>query len=181
MQRWIRTPGQALVEFTLAATLIFFLIAAAVDLGLIFFTLQGLRTAAQEGATFGSYPEVITDGGGDVIDVRLNEAEIVNRVRHAAGDDSRGFANLLDLNNDGIDDAGQSGVLDAYITIENGRGTGLSSPCTPAQMMSAAADCHIRVTVRYDYQLVFPLSPSFANSFPISASYTLQIRSTYSG
>ena len=42
--------GQALVEFALAATLIFFLLAAAVDLGLIFFTIQGLHNAAQDGA-----------------------------------------------------------------------------------------------------------------------------------
>lgn len=38
-----RTRGQALVEFTLAATLIFTLLSAAVDLGLIFFTMQTLR------------------------------------------------------------------------------------------------------------------------------------------
>ena len=46
--------GQALVEFALAATLIFFLLAAAVDLGLIFFSLQGIHNAAQEGAAYGS-------------------------------------------------------------------------------------------------------------------------------
>ena len=36
--------GQALVEFALAATLIFFLLAAAVDLGLIFFSLRAYTT-----------------------------------------------------------------------------------------------------------------------------------------
>ncbi|MGB9633580.1 MAG: TadE/TadG family type IV pilus assembly protein, partial [Chloroflexaceae bacterium] len=42
-RRQPRARGQALVELVLASTLLFFLLAAAVDLGLIFFTLQGLR------------------------------------------------------------------------------------------------------------------------------------------
>jgi Flp pilus assembly protein TadG len=34
-------PGQALVEFVIASTLILLLLAAAVDIGLLFFNMQG--------------------------------------------------------------------------------------------------------------------------------------------
>jgi hypothetical protein len=46
--------AQALVEFALASTLILLLLAAAVDLGLVFINLQGITNAAQEGAQYGS-------------------------------------------------------------------------------------------------------------------------------
>jgi Flp pilus assembly protein TadG len=49
-----RTRAQAIVEFALAAILIFFLLSAAVDLGLIFFRHQGLYNASLEGAQYGS-------------------------------------------------------------------------------------------------------------------------------
>jgi hypothetical protein len=49
-----RATGQALVEFALAGVIIFLLFSAAVDLGMIFYTLQGLNNAAQEGAFYGS-------------------------------------------------------------------------------------------------------------------------------
>src|SRR5437763_3355731 len=88
--------GQALVEFALAATLIFFLLAAAVDLGLMFFVIQGLHNAAQEGGTYGS--RWLT-GLGYTVRV-LNENEIRDRVRHESGSSGGiGFVNLLDLNN----------------------------------------------------------------------------------
>jgi hypothetical protein len=54
MVKRIRAVGQALVEFALAATLIFLLLAATIDLGMILFILQGLHSAAQEGALYGS-------------------------------------------------------------------------------------------------------------------------------
>lgn len=53
-RRLRRESGQALVELALAATLIFLLFSATVDLGMIFYTLQGLNNAAQEGAFYGS-------------------------------------------------------------------------------------------------------------------------------
>ncbi|NTW03714.1 MAG: pilus assembly protein, partial [Oscillochloris sp.] len=115
-----RTRGQALVEFTLAATLIFTLLSAAVDLGLIFFTMQTLRTAAQEGATFGSYPVVkLKSDGVSVQAVQLNELGIIDRIRLSSGANPTGFAKMTDLNNDGHDDSAQSSVFDEYITIEN--------------------------------------------------------------
>ncbi|NJN67823.1 MAG: pilus assembly protein, partial [Chloroflexaceae bacterium] len=65
----IRSAGQALVEFTFAAVLIFFLLAAAIDLGMIFFTMQSLHSAAQEGALFGSmmFYDDVNDEDGDGI------------------------------------------------------------------------------------------------------------------
>src|SRR5215212_5060446 len=109
--------GQALVEFALAATLIFFLLAAAVDLGLMFFAIQGLHNAAQEGGTYGS--RWLTGLGYGVR--TLNQNEIRDRVRHESGSSGGiGFVNLLDLNNNGVPDikpdsnianCGQSGVV----------------------------------------------------------------------
>src|SRR5215211_5430172 len=101
MQRFKRTQGQALVEFALAATLIFFLLAAAVDLGLIFFSLQGMHNAAQEGAAYGSRWLI----GSNPRALDLNS--IRDRVRHESGSQGGiGLVNLLDLNNDGIRDVG---------------------------------------------------------------------------
>ncbi len=54
MLKRIRTTGQAIIEFAFAALLLSLLLAAAVDLGLIFFTLQGLHNATTEGAQYGS-------------------------------------------------------------------------------------------------------------------------------
>ena len=102
MPKQNKSRGQALVEFALAATLIFFLLAAAVDLGFMFFAVQGLHNAAQEGGTYGSrwlISNPVT--GARVLDV----SSIRNNVRYESG--SRGgigFVNLLDLNNDGTQD-----------------------------------------------------------------------------
>lgn len=116
LRRRRRAPAQAMVEFALASTLIFFLLSAAVDLGLIYFTFQTVRVAAQEGATFGSYPvPVYSSGGSDVYNpaspsgtfarVDLNYPEIINRVYSSGGTGApSGFANMRDLNTNGDDD-----------------------------------------------------------------------------
>ena len=105
MPQHLRAKGQALVEFALTATLLFFLLAATVDLGLIFFTLQGLHNAAQEGGTYGSRWLQTVNGVG-----QLDYYAIRDHVRHEAGDQGIGFANLLDLNNNGIDDFTEDGA-----------------------------------------------------------------------
>lgn len=117
MRRYVRAKAQALVEFALAATLIFMLISAAVDLGLMYLALQGIRTAAQEGATFGSHARVINN------EVTINVNEVRNRVRESAGDSPVGFANLLDLDNDQALDVTGGRIGDggeAYDTVDNG-------------------------------------------------------------
>jgi hypothetical protein len=193
-RRTPRTRGQALVEFTLASTLIFVLLSATVDIGLMFFSLQALRTAAQEGATFGSYPRVITQGGR-VTRVDYNYQEIYNRVRDSAGTPvSRGVVNFFDLNNNDVPDTAEGGRIfsasnpanpSGYVIIENLRGApgnfnGSCATNTPGSgLMAGAPNCYIRVTVRYDYDVFFPLMPAFGNRVPLRASFTMKARSAY--
>jgi hypothetical protein len=196
--------GQALVEFALAATLIFFLLAAVVDLGLIFFTIQGLHNAAQEGAAYGSRwlmgasPRVLDADG------------IRERVRKESGTRGGiGFVNLLDLNHNGVPDVGPDSnavvgaagttyemvggarVIDNYIQVEMLQDTdssgdptdagdlvgGQPTPCTNP---GGSINCFIRVTVRTDYKLVFPLAPAFAQVTQLHSSYILQLRDSFS-
>jgi len=191
-----RTHGQALVEFALASTLIFMLLSAAVDLGLIFFTLQGLRTAAQEGATFGSHP-VFVMNGSRVQEVKLNYIEIVERVRLAGGTNPSGFANLIDLNNDGTRDEFDGSNIPSnytvptnYIYIENLKYnnddlTKAPTTCrttTPSfDMRNAGKYCYVRVTVNYDYRFIFPLAPVFGDTIRLHASYMVRVRSSFIG
>jgi hypothetical protein len=187
-----RSLGQALVEFTLAATLIFTLLSAAVDLGLIFFTLQAMQVAAQEGATFGSHPVETKDSNGMITKVDLPYTAIVDRVRYAGGTGPSGFANLLDLNNDGIDDSGQPTIIDptsasSYIYVENIRDTDGDFVNTPSNtacatntagqgLRNAAKYCYIRVTVSYNYKFFFPLAPVFADTIRLKISSIIQVR-----
>jgi hypothetical protein len=193
-RRQPRARGQALVELALASTLLFFLLAAAVDLGMIFFTFQGLRVAAQEGATFGSYPVQVMQNG-QLQRVDLNYAEIVRRVRGAGGAQSRGFANLRDLDNNGLWDETENRAVhtdwsdpNAYIRIELLRGSNPNNlsatpPCRTdvrgVGMQAGGRDCWVRVTVRTDYQFIFPLAPAFGNSVRLQAVSVMPIRSSY--
>lgn len=196
MKQRRKTSGQAIVEFALSATVIFLLLSAAVDLGLIFFTMQALRAAAQEGATYGSYPLVVTNSSGQVTEVRLNYREIFNRIRTAGGTRPTGVANLLDLNGDGIDDANQSAVFNAsnptnpngFVIIENPKGpnpanlSGTCSTTTPrTDMRNAGQNCWIRVTIRYRYRLFFPFAPAFGQEIILRVTHTMPIRSQFVG
>lgn len=191
-----KTVGQAIVEFALSATVIFLLLAAAVDLGLIFFTLQALRAAAQEGATYGSYPVVVTNSSGQVTAVTLNYAEIFRRIRTAGGTRPMGVANLLDLNGDGVDDANQTAVFNAsnptnpngFVIIENPKGANpanLSGTCATTtarrDMRNAGQNCWIRVTIRYRYRLFFPFAPAFGREIILRVTHTMPIRSQFVG
>jgi TadE-like protein len=193
-----RAKAQALVEFALAATLIFFLLAAVVDLGLIYFTMQALRVAAQEGANYGSYTKA-TMSGATVVRVDLDTPQIVGRIYGAAGDQSGGFANLRDLNNNGRDDLNLDRLHDnsttdpnAYIYIENLKGadpTNLAPACRGdvkgVELQNGGLSstnsiiCWIRVTVRYEYRFLFPLAPAFGDTVRLQASHLMPIRSTY--
>lgn len=186
MLRHIRTQGQALVEFALAATLIFFLLAAAVDIGLIMFSLQGLHNAAQEGATYGSRWLTYDAQNRRV----LNVPAIQQHVRFESGDTGGiGFANLLDLNADGIADDQQAGVIDAQITVEMladpsmdgdpttnvATGAAENVTCTDAST-STTALCYVRVTVRSVHNMVFPFAPAFSRNVPLRSSYIMPVR-----
>lgn len=193
LRRRHRTPGQALVELALAITFIFFLLAAAVDIGLIFFTLQGMRTAAQEGAAFGSYPALVMNQDGTVNRVDLRYTEIRNRVRNSGGATSSGFANLQDLDNDGVRDEFEGDAVhtnpqnaDAWIRVELLGGanpanlTGVCPTNVSGQgMMNGGRNCWIRVTVRYNYRFQFPLAPSFGNTVRLEVRQVMPIRSSF--
>jgi hypothetical protein len=197
-----RTKGQALVEFALMATLIFFLLSAAVDIGLIFFTLQGLHNAAQEGATYGSRWGIISNNSGVIY---IDEDTIRDRARHEAGNQGIGFANLLDLNNNGTPDVnpdqsdgfreqnpetGNQVVVD-YIQVQslldsNRDGSvpdddaGVTgSPDACPNPGNVTLSCFIRVTVSYEYRMVFALAPVFGDTVRLTSSYSVPVRSGY--
>jgi TadE-like protein len=204
-----KAGAQALVEFTLAATLIFFLLAAAVDLGLIFFSLQNLRTAAQEGATFGSRPITFKNARGGTERVDIDYANVTRRILNANGTDGQNLGNVRDLNNDDTDDLQQIGsqVNGAnssgddffrpsypgetvnFIEIENLQGvnpdnlsgTACLTDTQNAGLRGANQNCWIRVTLRYRYRFIFPLAPAFGNEVILSTRYTIRMRSTFIG
>jgi len=195
MRRHTRTKAQALVEFALAATLIFTLLAAAVDIGLMFFTLQGLRNAAQEGAFYGSFltDPVDEDGDGESDWVEPNYTEIRNRVRYATGERATGFANLIDLNNNETpDDAEGQAVLEEHIQVQSlldvnnderlsnlddMNGDGEPEECTRTRLRSDARNCYIKVTVKTEYEFFFPLAPVFRDEITLQASAVMKFRS----
>jgi hypothetical protein len=196
-----RTKGQALVEFALMATLIFFMLSAAVDLGLIFFSLQAIHNAAQEGATYGSRWGIISNNQGVIY---IDNESIRDRTRHEAGNQGIGFANLLDLNNNGTPDvnpdqpsgfreqgSGGNTVIDEYIQVQSlldsnrdgsvpdddANVTGSPDACpNPGDIQLA---CFIRVTVKYNYKMVFPLAPVFGNTVELTSSFSVPVRSGY--
>ncbi|NTU79806.1 MAG: pilus assembly protein [Chloroflexales bacterium] len=195
-----RAPAQAIIEFALASTLIFFLLAAVIDLGLIYFTMQALRVAAQEGATYGSYPKAeMTDTNGDGIGDQLIKLDfdyqgIVFRVYGAGGEQEGGFANLRDLNSNGQDDLNVDHLHDnmisdpnAYIYIENLVGLdpenlsslGCRGDTKGQGLQNGGQGCWIRVTVRYDYKFAFPLAPAFADTVQLKVSHLTPVRSSF--
>lgn len=194
--------GQALVEFALAATLIFFLLAAAVDLGLIFFTIQSLHNAAQDGAAYGS--RWLIGNSPRTLDFNA----IRERVRKEQGNRGGiGFVNLLDLNNNGTPDVGPANtavvggtgttyemiganrVIDQYIQVEmlldsDSDGNPLDDPVdgqtTPCTNPGGKINCFIRVTAMTDYRTIFPLIPAFARTTTLRSSYILPMRDSFS-
>ena len=197
MFRQRSTKGQAIVEFSLAATLIFFLLVAAIDLGLIFFTLQGLNNAAQEGATYGS--RWLTGPTGAA---RVDEDTIRERVRLEAGDQGGiGFVNLLDLNNNGIPDVAPgsgvkeinadtgNAVIDDYIEILVWADIDLDGNPIPdatscydtsvspgGDLAKRGYPCYLQVIVHADYNFVFPLAPAFADEVNIGSPFIVLLR-----
>lgn len=197
--------GQALVEFALAATLIFLLLTAAVDLGMMFFTVQGLNNAAQEGATYGS--RWLT---GPVGAARLDEDGIRQRVSLESGEQGGiGFASLLDLNNNDTPDLDVASgsreinpdtgnaVVNDYIEIyawadidlngdpfTDSAGNALSEnkSCYDTDvsengnLAKRLYPCYIQVIVYTDYDLVFPLAPAFGDEVQLRSDFIMLLR-----
>lgn len=199
-----QTTGQAIVEFALMATLIFFLLAAAVDLGLIFFTVQALHNAAQEGTNYGSRWVQTNQTTGVTT---LDQQAIRDRVRHEAGSQGIGFANLLDLNSNGVPDISPDGVpnstcsgceidpktgkrvIEDYIQVQalldadndgNPTNDGTAPDFTPCpDLANPTANCFIRVVVSSEYRMFFPLASAFSKEFRLSSQYVLPMRSGF--
>lgn len=183
----LRTGGQALVEFALAATLIFLLLAAAVDLGLIFFTVQSLHNAAQEGATYGSrWLKINSSNNVWQIDI----PEIQNRVRTESGANGGGSINLLDLDSNGANDTSQGSTivdpsgLTGYIRVvplqdtnrdgnpNNDNGKRCDAPA------ASVYPCYVQVTVNKVYDVFFPI-PAFGRRVTLSSNYYVLIRNSF--
>lgn len=191
MLRHKRTQGQAIVEFALAATLIFFLLAAAVDVGLIFFALQGLHNAAQEGATYGSRWGVQINNTTNAI--YIDTATITARVRGESGaKGGNGFVNLYDLDGNGVDDRTEHGATDPNITIEvltdpsndgdptKNVATGAAEYALCDNPAQANSTCYIRVTVRSIHKMLFAFAPAFAKNVPLTSAYIMPLRTSLS-
>lgn len=183
-----RAAAQALVEFALAATLIFFLLAAAVDLGLIYMTVQALHNAAQEGANYGSRWLVVNPDGSSKVD----EAKVRDRVRNEAGP-SGGVSgiNLKDLNANGIDDANEPGVQESNIQVKMltdvsddgdptknvATGADENQPCTDPSV--SLTPCYVWVKVTATYKAFFPFATVFGAQRNLSSTYIIPMRNRY--
>ena len=183
-----RAVAQALVEFALAATLIFFLLAAAVDLGLMFMTVQALHNAAQEGANYGSRWLKINSDGSSTVDVD----KVRDRVRNESGP-SGGVSgiNLKDLNADGIPDDQQPTVLSNNIQVklltdesEDGdptkdvaNGTDEDVACPDPSV--SLKPCYVWVKVIATYNAFFPFATVFGKTRDLSSTYIIPIRNAY--
>ncbi|MBP8252759.1 MAG: pilus assembly protein [Herpetosiphon sp.] len=167
--------GQALVEFALTATLLFFIMAATIDFGLAFFAYQGLAGAAQEGATYGSlYPVVNTKAG-----TAPNNAEIISRVRNEAGTlnatypNRARFVNLHDLNSNGQTypkDSAESDMI-TVSTINNYLNNEVGTGITCSDTIRQKDICDLVVRVRYTYRPFFPMASFFGlREVPLTAT-----------
>ena len=196
----IRTAGQAVVEFALAATLIFFLLSASIDLGMIFFALQGLHNAAQEGAMYGSAmpfndkfdldgdgtidtdDETDTDGDGivenDIYDDKNGQffPEFLDEVRKRASYEAGqrggiGFISLRDLDGNGEFD--DMDTLRKYIDVKVVQ-VGTNDPCGDPD--ADANQCSIRVRVSTDYHIQFPLAPALPDDkVRLNSEFTVEL------
>jgi Flp pilus assembly protein TadG len=67
--------GQSLVELAISISILVFLLAGAVEFGLVFFQYVQLRDAAQEGALYGSTSPPLSAGDTAKIDIIKNRAK----------------------------------------------------------------------------------------------------------
>ncbi|HEU4328191.1 MAG TPA: TadE family protein [Roseiflexaceae bacterium] len=188
LRRKRKAAAQALVEFALAATLIFLLLAAAVDLGLIYMMVQALHNAAQEGAAYGSRWMTVPASGPSTLDYN----GIRQRVRLEAGA-SGGVAgiNLLDLNADGTPDDQQPDVLEDFIEIkplldasEDGDptrvvATGAAEEVACTNPSDTKKPCYVWVRVSATYRSFFPFATVFGAERNFSSTYIMPTRNSF--
>ncbi len=151
-----KRAGQALVEFALTVTLLFFLLTATIDFGLAFFAYQGIAGAAQEGVSYAAFKPLAASGNTPVV----NDVEIRQRVRNEAGVNGNApnrarFVNLFNLNTDSSDDSAE--VQAEYIKITavaNNANVGFTT-CGAAASERKTNYCDMVVEVVYDYRPFF--------------------------
>lgn len=184
-----RQTGQALVEFALAATLIFFLLSASVDLGMILFAVQGLHNAAQEGAMYGSAmpyndsTDVDKDGrtDHDIYNSKKEPgeffpeflAEVRKRASYEAGKGGGiGFVNLRDLNSDGEFD--DTATLEQFVEVDVLDRQQGGDPCGDPNL--DGVQCYIRVKISAVYKIQFPLAPALPDDeIVLSSEFTMPL------
>lgn len=182
MRQRSRTTGQALVEFALAATLIFMLLSAAIDLGLIFLTQQALYNASEEGAAYGTLSGQYLDKSVDPWAMRVNVDEIRKRVRTEAGvkgDPNQPNSqvggmrviNLLDLNANRINDELEPAVLEEMIQVRMVASNDRNADPCPSQVQ--VRNCYLLVEVTAIYRPFFALAPAFGSEVRVRG-YTLK-------
>jgi hypothetical protein len=170
-----RAHGQSIVEFAISSIILFLLLTAVVDVGLIFYTYQTMITAVNEGLSYGAYRPVLPNTSNPS-SPSPNDQNIRYRIRYAGGDPatrqaSVSFANLLDLNTNSVDDNTEaSSVLNQYIAISAYQDGNPSANCSDRKR-----NCWLRVDLRYDYRLIFPLAPTFGDTFEIHVIRDQQI------
>jgi hypothetical protein len=112
-------------------------------------------------------------------------------VRFEAGNRSSGFANLIDLNNNGVDDNTDDGanigdatgttLFPTYIAVrvfwdkdKDGDPLNDNLDCPN---VATNGNCHLQVVVSTDYNLLFPIIPGFGRQRRLTSSYTIPMRS----
>jgi hypothetical protein len=186
MKAWIPQPvrdvGQALVEFALAGTLIFTLLSASVDLGMIFFIQQALGNAVQEGALFAStnYHDYFNNGK----DYETNKAAFFQAIRtrtsHEAGEQGGiGFIRLRDLNSNGVNDDVE-GTIDELIPVSLVSKISCQSEEEPGCSCQTGTggisdNCFARVKIHAIYEIQFPLAPVFKEHVWLHSNYIVPL------
>lgn len=127
--------GQSLVEFAISLTIILWLLAGAVELGIALFQFIQLRDAAQEGALYGSI-------------CPRDSAKIIQRVRNASD-------TPLDLTLP----FGDPNYVD--VIVEGREGT---HPDDPKDINVVGSGDGIYVEASYDHQLFMPFASLFFDS-----------------
>jgi hypothetical protein len=169
-----RVRGQSIVEFALSSIILFLVLTAVVDVGLIFLSYQTMINAVKEGLSYGAYRPVLPNTS-DPSHPLPNDTNIRYRVRYTANEPNTGtpsvsFINLLDLNGNNTPDDAESSVLNQYIAISAYQNGNQGADCPNRER-----NCWLHIDLRYDYKLIFPLTPAFGDTLEIHVVRDQQI------
>jgi hypothetical protein len=150
-----RERAQSLVELAISLTVMLLLLSGAVTFGMALFSFVAIRDAAQEGALYGSFNP--HDGNFPADKTKVNVDAVRLRVRNA----STSPVNLADT----------TLIPNSYITVEATTGNACEGTTTVSGVDTPNG---IRVTVRYDYQIIMPYIGGIIGSqeIPLRATVT---------